>query len=122
MYQINLYKNLDRLSSIMKVYYFFKVFNFFLVLDLFYFTNKSLLDLKIELNKVNSKSLILNTKVLKNLFVFKDNKFCNTKTLVIFSNHINLFVQVMKFLDQKPFYFCYRRYLSSIFSRKTILK
>ena len=70
MYKIKLYKNLFWLNNILKSYYYVKSFPYIIFIDIFYFTNKSLLELKIKIKNENIQSIILNTKILKKIFKY----------------------------------------------------
>lgn len=121
MYKIKLYKNLFWLNNILKSYYYVKLFSYIIFIDIFYFTNKSLLELKIKIKNENIQSIILNTKILKKIFKYNHYKFNRTKIVMIFSLNLNLFLHIIQFLENIPFYFSYKRGFSSLILNQNII-
>jgi len=121
MYNISLNKKLYNLNNLCKIYYSLKLFKFYIFLDLFYFTNKTLLELKINLIKLSNQSLILNTKYITKLFDYKLCTFFGTKTLLICLSDCTKILDIINILGNKYFYFCYKTHFSNMISKNKFL-
>ena len=82
-YKNNAHQKLVNFNNLCQIYYVLKSYNFFIFLELFLFTNKNLLDIKITLKKLENKSLVLNSKYITKLFDSKICQFLGTKTLLV---------------------------------------
>lgn len=105
-------------NTFFQIYNDLKIYKFYFFIDYYYLTNNNLLNLKLEIIKLNNKSFILNSKYVKKLFTSKIGTFIGVKTLVICITNLDNFINILQYLHLIPFYFSYERNFSNIINSK----
>lgn len=111
MYILKNYSKLYNKNYILKIYYYLNKYPFIIYLNNNIFNNKNLLNFKIELLKFDNKCFILNTKYIKYLFNYKSFKFLGTNIIVILFKSFESFLLIKNYLEDKKFFYSYKKNL-----------
>ncbi len=120
-------KKLDYLSNLLfdnytllKIVKSITIHKIFIVLNICNMSNNDLLDLKNELFKYESKSMVIKAKYIKILF---SNYFSFFKSacMCIFITDISQFLNVIKTLKNSSFFFSFNKCFSNITNSDTLL-
>jgi len=120
-------KNLDYLShllydnfTLLQIVKSITINKIFIVLNICNMSNNDLLDLKNEIFKYGSNSMVIKAKYIKVLF---SNYFSFFKSacMCIFINDMNQFLNIIKILKNSSFYFSFNKCFSNITNSETLL-
>jgi hypothetical protein len=120
-------KKLDYLSNLLfdnytllQIVKSITIYPFFIVLNTCNMSNSDLLDLKNDLFKYSSKSMVIKAKYIKVLF---SNYFAFIKSacMCIFINDMTQFLNIIKILKNASFYFSFNKCFSNITNSENLL-
>src|SRR5689334_14227240 len=108
MYILNNYNKLYNYNNILKIYYYIKNYPFIIFVNNKQFNNRLLLNLKIELLKLNNKCITINTLYIKYIFNYKSFKFLGVNTLMFLFKDFKDFILFENYFNNMKLFYSYK--------------
>jgi hypothetical protein len=99
-----------------KINYFFLNYNYIIFINV-----DKINDIKNSLFSFNISSFFLKKSQIKSIFTFPFSFLNDNKLLCIFINDIKLFINIVKVLEKKQFFYSYKNSLSNIIFNYNVL-